>query len=68
MSESEVVSTNDDLDALRALQADAPALERIEALLDRFNALEAGHRIGERYVMRGGFQVSTVLLSLEYMT
>ncbi len=41
MSESEAASTRADLDALKALQADASELERIENLLDRFNAFEA---------------------------
>jgi hypothetical protein len=40
MSEAEAASTKADLDALRALQADASELERIERLLDRFNVFE----------------------------
>jgi hypothetical protein len=40
MSESEAASTQADLDALKALEADALELERIETLLDRFNAFE----------------------------
>ncbi len=44
MSESDAASTQADLEALEALQADASGLERIESLLDRFNAFEAsGH-------------------------
>ena len=41
MSESEAASTRADLEALRALQADASELERIASLLDRFNVFEA---------------------------
>ncbi len=41
MSESEATSAQADLAALKALQADAPELERIESLLDRFNVFEA---------------------------
>ncbi len=40
MSESEASSTQADLEALKALQADASELERIENLLDRFNVFE----------------------------
>ncbi|CAA9255997.1 MAG: hypothetical protein AVDCRST_MAG93-1974, partial [uncultured Chloroflexia bacterium] len=40
MSEPEVASTEADHEALKALQADASELERIEGLLDRFNAFE----------------------------
>ncbi len=40
MSESEATSAQADLAALKALQADAPELERIESLLDRFNVFE----------------------------
>ena len=40
MSESEAASTEADLEALRALQADALDLERIESMLDRFNVFE----------------------------
>jgi hypothetical protein len=40
MSESEAASTQTDLEALEALQADASELERIESLLHRFNAFE----------------------------
>ena len=41
MSESETTSTAADLEALRALQADASELERIEELLDPHNVFEA---------------------------
>lgn len=41
MNESEAPSTQTDLEVLRALQADASELERIENLLDRFNVFEA---------------------------
>jgi len=41
MSESHAASTQSDLDALVALQADASELERLEGLLGRFNAFEA---------------------------
>src|ERR671920_2517871 len=41
MSESGTTSTAADLEALKALQADASELERIEKLLDRFNIFEA---------------------------
>src|SRR5215212_9398812 len=41
MSDSETTSTAADLEALRALQADAAELERIEELLDQFNVFEA---------------------------
>ncbi len=41
MSEPEVASTEADLAALTALQEDVSELERIEALLDRFNVFEA---------------------------
>jgi hypothetical protein len=41
MSESETTSTEADIEALKALQADASELERIENLLDRFNVFEA---------------------------
>jgi hypothetical protein len=40
MSESDTASTAADLEALRALQADASDLEQIEVLLDRFNLFE----------------------------
>lgn len=40
MSEPEAASIKADLEALEALQADAPELERIEDLLDRFNVFE----------------------------
>ena len=40
MTESEAGSTQADLEALKALEADAPELERIESLLDRFNVFE----------------------------
>ena len=40
MTESEAGSTQADLEALRALQADTLELERIEKLLDRFNVFE----------------------------
>src|SRR5215203_7509735 len=39
MSDSETISTAD-LEALRALQADASELERVEELLGRFNVFE----------------------------
>jgi hypothetical protein len=41
MSESEAASTQADLEALKALQADASELEHIENPFDRFNAFEA---------------------------
>lgn len=41
MSESETTSTAADLEALKALQADASELERLEKLLDRLNFFEA---------------------------
>ena len=41
MSESETTSTAADLEALRALQADASDLGRIEELLNRYNVFEA---------------------------
>ncbi len=41
MSKIELNRDEDDLGALKALRADAPELERIEALLDRFNVFEA---------------------------
>lgn len=47
MSESEAASTESDLEALRALQADAYKLERIETLLDRFNIFETIGFIGQ---------------------
>ncbi len=37
MSESKATSTESDLEALKALQADASELEHIQNLLDRFN-------------------------------
>jgi hypothetical protein len=40
MSEPEAASTEADHEALKTLQADASELERIEGLLDRFNAFE----------------------------
>ncbi len=40
MSESEPAPTQADFEALKALEADARELERIEALLDRFNVFE----------------------------
>jgi uncharacterized protein (DUF1697 family) len=40
MSEPEAASTEADFNALKALQADAQELERIEHLLSRFNAFE----------------------------
>jgi hypothetical protein len=41
MSDSEAASTKADLEALKALQADASELEGIEELLDRYNVFEA---------------------------
>jgi hypothetical protein len=41
MSESEDASTKADLEALKALKADASKLEQIEGLLNRFNVFEA---------------------------
>jgi hypothetical protein len=41
MSEPDAASTQADFDALRALEADAPELERLEGLLDRFNVFQA---------------------------
>jgi PD-(D/E)XK nuclease superfamily protein len=40
MSEPEPTSTEADLKALKALQADASELEHIETLLNRFNVFE----------------------------
>ncbi len=47
MSESEAASTQADLDALKALEADASELERIEGLLDRFNIFEVIGFVGQ---------------------
>jgi hypothetical protein len=41
ISDAEAASTKADLDALKALQADASGLDRMESLLDRFNVFEA---------------------------
>ncbi len=41
MSEPYAAPSQADLDALKALEADAPELERLEDLLDRFNVFEA---------------------------
>ncbi len=54
MSESEAASAQADLDALTALQADAPELERLEALLDRFNVFETIGFVGQE-VMHSRF-------------
>ena len=50
MSESEAGSTEYDFQALRALQADASELERIEGLLDRFNVFETIGFVGQELV------------------
>ncbi len=47
MSESKAVSAEAELEALKALQADAPELDRIESLLDRFNVFEAIGFVGQ---------------------
>ena len=47
MSRIEAHRVEDDLEALRALQEDAPELDRIEALLDRFNVFEAIGFVGQ---------------------
>jgi hypothetical protein len=47
MGESEAASTKVDLEALRALQADALKLERLEYLLDQFNVFETTGFIGQ---------------------
>ncbi len=47
MSESDTASTTADLEALRALQADAFELEQIENLLGRYNVFEAIGFIGQ---------------------
>jgi hypothetical protein len=54
MSEPDAASNQADLEALEALEADAPELERIENLLDRFNVFESIGFIG-REVMRSRF-------------
>ncbi|CAA9393081.1 MAG: hypothetical protein AVDCRST_MAG93-9830 [uncultured Chloroflexia bacterium] len=54
MSEPDAASTQATLDALRALEEDAPELERIENLLDRFNIFESIGFIG-REVMHSRF-------------
>ncbi len=41
MSKSKAASTEADLEALQALQADAQELEHIQNLLGRFNAFDA---------------------------
>ena len=40
MSESDAATTQADLEALRALETDAPELERLEGLLHHFNIFE----------------------------
>ena len=47
MSEPEAASTQADLDALKALEADASELGRIEDLLDRFNVFETIGFVGQ---------------------
>ncbi len=47
MSEHESSTTEADLAAIRALQADASELTRIESLLDRFNVFEAIGFVGQ---------------------
>ena len=47
MSDSEAASTKADLEALKALEANAAELERIETLLDRFNVFEAIGFVGQ---------------------
>ncbi len=47
MSESKATSTEFDLEALKALQADASQLEHIENLLDRFNVFETIGFVGD---------------------
>jgi PD-(D/E)XK nuclease superfamily len=54
MSESDATSTAAELEALKALQADASELERIEELLDRFNVFEAIGFVGQE-VMHSRF-------------
>jgi hypothetical protein len=54
MNESETASAAADLEALKALQADASELDRIEELLDRFNVFVAIGFIG-REVMHSRF-------------
>ena len=58
MSERESVPTQADLEALEALQADAPELERIEGLLDRFNAFETIARFDKDEEMHSNFVAS----------
>ena len=50
MTGPDAASAQTDLDALKALQADAPGLERIEKLLDRFNVFETIGFVGQELV------------------
>ncbi len=61
---SESASTQADFEALKALQADAPELERIENLLDRFNVFETIGFVGQE-VMRSRF---LAFLALAYQS
>ena len=54
MDKSDDASAKVDLEALRALQADAQELERLENLLDRFNVFETIGFIGQE-LMRSRF-------------
>ena len=53
MSETEDASTKVELEALRALQADASELEHIQNLLDRFNVPETHVRTVVGYTASG---------------
>jgi hypothetical protein len=54
MSESDAASTQADLKALEALNADVAALDRVEKLLDRYNVFEA-IGFGDQEVMHSHF-------------
>ena len=58
MSEPDAASTQAALDALRALEEDAPELERIEGLLDRFNVFETTARFDKNEVMHSNLLAS----------
>ena len=58
MSESEASSTQTGLEALKALETDASELERIENLLDRFNAYETIVGFDKDEVMHSNFLAS----------
>ena len=62
MSESEAASTQADLVALKALQADASELEHIENLFDRFNAFEAIAEFDKNEVMHSDILASLLNL------